>query len=515
MPRPRAEVISEMVDSGLFSDDEIRSAAKGYSAQSAKVSQEPEAYQPTMLEKAADFLQPLTNAAERVQSSMPMVAGMIAPPLGMAQYAGSKINQASGQLGESVSEKLGEAGVNPYASAALGMGAAIASNPLSYLNPEIGLTTKLAPAKGAPSLNARLAERATGVKASSFERLRRDPGAFFSLASREKAGEAIGAAKIEAGVSPGVTNNITSLTKKNLEKARNVSSAGAKAENAIIQKIENALESGELPTVEPGATTGSPHALFAYTDQFGEAGPRNIYNVFGDKTNPTIQNVGYGSSVSKAKLDELGIPITGREPRSAKYQRISQELPMDQLTRAANITPDEISTALDGINKRLTRIERASGRGSPDFQKWAAIKDHFQGMLESVAPDIKQANKDFSRIALRDEFLHTNPVNQSGTMSKIDAFGFTPGAIGAGALVGGIPGAAAAYVAKRAIRAPIVRGAMTAARGLMDKVLDPPLSLGENALTHTGSPVGIATSSNKQELHAEFLRRFVRTRVNE
>jgi hypothetical protein len=45
----------------------------------------------------------------------------------------------------------------------------------------------------------------TGVEASAFEQLRRDPTAFFNTTPREEAGAAIGQAKQDAGINVGVT----------------------------------------------------------------------------------------------------------------------------------------------------------------------------------------------------------------------------------------------------------------------------------------------------------------------
>jgi hypothetical protein len=73
-----------------------------------------------------------------------------------------------------------------------------------------------------------------------------------------------------------------------------------------------------LPIVAPGSKEGAPHAVFAYNDDYGPNNTtRAIYNVFGDPTNPAVQKVGWGSSVSRADIDAAGIPIVGREPRAA------------------------------------------------------------------------------------------------------------------------------------------------------------------------------------------------------
>jgi len=95
----------------------------------------------------------------------------------------------------------------------------------------------------------------------------------------------------------------------------------------------------ELPIIPPGSKTGDPHALFAFNDKFGpEGAERSVYNVFGDPEHPAIKSTGWGSSVAKDKLDEAGIPITGRQPGSEKYTPIG-EAPPKPPPKAAPVTP--------------------------------------------------------------------------------------------------------------------------------------------------------------------------------
>jgi hypothetical protein len=381
-------------------------------------------------QQSEGVLDTMSNAADKITETIPAVAGLMSPTLGMAQYAGQQMNEASGKLGGAVTESVAENFPNAPTAVPVGLGvaASLASNPMSYMNPEAGVSTELKPFKGQPSLGARINERATGVKASSFERLRRDPGAFFSTASREQAGKNVGEAKSAAGIDPGITNDINSFTKENLARARSPQASSVQAQNAIADKLEAAIK--QTPDAAP-----------------------------------------------------------------------------DALINSAGITPTEVNTALVGVNEKLSRLERSAGRGSPSFQKYSVIKDQLSKMLDQVAPGVRQANKDFSRVALRDEFLHTSPVNQSGTMSKIDAFGFTPAVVGAGAVLGGAPGAAAAYLVKSGMRSPFVRGAMTAARGVVDKVVDPALSGTANLLPKAGQGIAALPNEQRRALLAEFISR--------
>lgn len=265
-------------------------------------------------------------------------------------------------------------------------------------------TTELAPASGKPGLAARFKQMRTGVEASEFERLRRDPSAFFDTTSRAEVGREIGKAKAEAGINLGVTNDPSSLTMENLKKARSPVSMANKAQDRVVAKL----------------------------------------------------------NIDKMRQD----------PNLSLNDAISGE--MDAM--GEKITPDDVSTALKGINIKLSRLERLEGRGSPNFQQWTAIKSHFQNLLEELAPQVKQKNQEFSRLALRDKFMEPFPVNQAGTMSKISAFGGAPLMGGVGALVAGGPGAVIGGVGYQAARSPFVAGLGTAVRGLADKALDPILT---------------------------------------
>lgn len=74
-----------------------------------------------------------------------------------------------------------------------------------------------------------------------------------------------------------------------------------------------AMADDALPIVAEGARTGNPHAIYAYSDDFGpEFTKRSIYNVFGDPSHPLIKQAGWGSSLPAETIKKFGIPITGR-----------------------------------------------------------------------------------------------------------------------------------------------------------------------------------------------------------
>lgn len=152
----------------------------------------------------------------------------------------------------------------------------------------------------------------TGIRGTTIQKMTprgQNPGVVGHQLIQELSDQgAIGGSSMETW------QKVNGLTKK----------AGQDVGNAL-DAIRQAAGKSDLPVIQPGANTGDPHALFAYNDTFGpEGSPRSVYNVFGDPSHPAIQQVGYGSSVSKEALDQAGIPIVGREPRS-----IGQWEPLD------------------------------------------------------------------------------------------------------------------------------------------------------------------------------------------
>jgi IS5 family transposase len=97
---------------------------------------------------------------------------------------------------------------------------------------------------------ARLGEAVSGVPAQDIRGLFSKPGTLWSLGSKAKAGEAIGDAKAATpGFSQGVTNDASTFTAENVQKALNVKSNGeqaltdiAKAGNGTAEQLGDALK---------------------------------------------------------------------------------------------------------------------------------------------------------------------------------------------------------------------------------------------------------------------------------
>lgn len=80
----------------------------------------------------------------------------------------------------------------------------------------------------------RLGEALSGVPASDIEQLFKKPSTLFKIGSKAKAGKAIGEEKTLAGVNPGVTKDITTLTPENVTKALNIKTTGSQALNSVL-----------------------------------------------------------------------------------------------------------------------------------------------------------------------------------------------------------------------------------------------------------------------------------------
>ena len=115
-----------------------------------------------------------------------------------------------------------------------------------------------------------------------------------------------------------------------LAKGAETATAAQEAETAAN---EAKAAGASLPEMAPGATTGEPHALFAYNDKMGpEGSSRAIYNVFGDPEHPAVKTVGHGSSVPIDVLEKNGIPITGQQPGAVtKFGAPVSETPLERI----------------------------------------------------------------------------------------------------------------------------------------------------------------------------------------
>lgn len=114
---------------------------------------------------------------------------------------------------------------------------------------------------------ARLGEAASGVKKQDIKQLFNKPGSLFKTGSRGAAGEAIGDAKLLAGVNPGVTEDIGSLTAKNLEQAINVDDTGKEALKSIAKTIEESKKIGISDPVKDVLTPEKVGDALKYIDK--------------------------------------------------------------------------------------------------------------------------------------------------------------------------------------------------------------------------------------------------------
>ena len=137
----------------------------------------------------------------------------------------------------------------------------------------------------------------------------------------------------------------------------------------------------DLPVVQPGAKEGPPHALFAYNDTFGKEGtPRSIYNVFGDPTDPQVVSAGgHGTSVTKDILDQAGIPITGREPRS-----VGKWEPLDTPKVPSQSAPEPAAGAAP-TTSRPPILDTAAKAAQDALDQGKELKDYVSGAYSNYA----------------------------------------------------------------------------------------------------------------------------------
>lgn len=122
----------------------------------------------------------------------------------------------------------------------------------------------------------------------------------------------------KADIETGVSNVQKALTEAKNKAGTVLNEAKAKLglpvtvaeREAAIAKHGNPFGVSQAEGMQQGVATGDPHAIPVYKDNFGPGGAeRQIYNVFGDKAHPTIQKVGWGSSVGEDVLKTNKIPI--------------------------------------------------------------------------------------------------------------------------------------------------------------------------------------------------------------
>lgn len=100
--------------------------------------------QPSQTPPSESFMDTVGQAAGKIQGTMPYVAGLMSPTLGLGYKAAEQMNEASGELGGNVAEMLGRETNLPHpVNALVGMGATILSNPQTYVNPGSGMSGRL------------------------------------------------------------------------------------------------------------------------------------------------------------------------------------------------------------------------------------------------------------------------------------------------------------------------------------------------------------------------------------
>lgn len=153
----------------------------------------------------------------------------------------------------------------------------------------------------------------------------------------------------------------------------------------------------------------------------------------------------------------------------------------DKINQGVALTPQEASDALGGANEVLKRLMP----GTDSYRQWTLLRNHFNSALESVAPEVRSANSNYARAALKESFDPWTPVNKDKTPSRAALFylpSIAAGAVGAATESAGtgLMGAVGALMG----RSPRLWGYGTALGAYANKVIDPALNAVERAATN-------------------------------
>ena len=187
------------------------------------------------------------------QKAVPYVSAFASgnPMEGVSQYASQKIADASNQMASAVGNKvksnldnnLQAYGAPAFIPAAAGTVASLVANPLNYAGMSETSTSPAVSAGLDPAVAASREAR-TGVPARQFQALYKDPGAIFAGDNIKQAGQDIGAAKVSAGIDPGVTNDVASLTPDNIDRINPTKATKIDDIQTVLGQIQN----GQPPT---------------------------------------------------------------------------------------------------------------------------------------------------------------------------------------------------------------------------------------------------------------------------
>lgn len=185
---------------------------------------------------------------------------IVSLPARFSQTLGS----ASEPVSNATSEYLGSKGVNPYLSATAGMVTGAAVDPRNYIGSGVSREqpTEL------PDNVAEMREARTGVPARQFKALYKDPSAIWAGNKQAQAGQAIGDAKVNAGIDPGVTSDIGSLTPENIERINPTKALKIDDISAVTQKIKDGIKptpqeaQNALDAINSILTTKLPDKVF-------------------------------------------------------------------------------------------------------------------------------------------------------------------------------------------------------------------------------------------------------------
>lgn len=403
------------------------------------------------------FLQTMSNAADRITGTIPAAASVMSPTLGMAQYAGQQMNDASGKLGGAVTELAGRNHVPGLGAAVLGTGAAILSNPMTYVNPgEV--------ASGKFAVPVAPAERQASVSAAKNigMPLRRGEvtGGRFSMGLSNMMEKSVLGSEPENAFSKSQYAALDA-EKQRLTNPVDPYAAGQKAQAQIAQRdasmasTKNAMfdqipdnvniplhkarsvadtiiqeQSQYLPTTRNGdviamakdiqnAETSSGEGVTGGPDKFGETQSTSPETSFGEKSN--YQQLKRLREVLGGKGEEA--KNSGRYTEARDYQRLKHSIDEDINNYVSGQTSPVGSLVADEFSKSYRKANALSGAYKGLF-KSDEIRSLTQASPEKVVDIVfkgknnESAIKQFRAAAGEKGFL---PVKQKFTQDLLDS----------------------------------------------------------------------------------------------
>lgn len=342
------------------------------------------------------------------------------------------LQNAAGQAGADVA-RAAQPSIGTVPARAAGFGTSMALDPTSYVSAGMGArAAKSGLDAVAGPIGRQLAKGAEGmsnVPVKNIVKLFKDPAQVLKALSAKKTSPELNAAKRAMGVTPEDEFLIGRAADRTPGASRTVV-------DDIREKLKaDFITQGINPkTIKP---TDKPIALYIGRQDWGKGMPsEDMFNIYGNHPKNT-------STVTKAQLDELGIPVMGR----ALGVKTSKQVPAS----FKNLTAGDL-LALNRAAGKVAKESKGSEKVLYGRLKAAAVKE-----VQERSPRVAEALEKYALGKTKESFQSPFPLNKSGkadffktAAAPMVGFATSPMVVGAGTLA-----ARGAYEAGK----PVVAGA--------------------------------------------------------